>query len=211
MPQWLFGPEKISFHYWSAPRVSRARGVKKYHCFFHKWKCFPFAPKRHKLKKTIKIEEKMSKEPCFLRYFWIFFNFGVILAHQTSTGIFSRSWCIFWHTWDPWGRINSGDIWVLRFSFVYFVTVAPPGGFFTLTKMLPNVSFIIKVIKNSGFVSTNSHNFIVSRESHPLKASFWKDLNQISPVWYMMVVCLVFPNDKCLDMLRQPSSLMNKY
>jgi hypothetical protein len=50
------------------------------------------------------------------------------------------------------------------------VTVAPPGGLFTLMKMLPNVSFLIKVIKKSVFVSTKSHNFIVSRESHPLKA-----------------------------------------
>jgi hypothetical protein len=50
------------------------------------------------------------------------------------------------------------------------VTVAPPGGFFTFMKMLPNVSFIIKVIKKSVFVTTNSHNLIVSRESHPLKA-----------------------------------------
>jgi hypothetical protein len=57
-----------------------------------------------------------------------------------------------------------------KICFDYFVTVAPPGGFFTLMKMLPNVSFIIKVIKNSGFVSTNSLSFIVSRESHPLKA-----------------------------------------
>ena len=53
------------------------------------------APKRHKLKKTIRIEEKMSKNPCFLRYFQIFFSFGAILAHKTSTGMFSGSWPIF--------------------------------------------------------------------------------------------------------------------
>ena len=29
--------------------------------------------------KTIKIEEKMSKKPCFLRLFWIFFKLGAIL------------------------------------------------------------------------------------------------------------------------------------
>jgi hypothetical protein len=57
-----------------------------------------------------------------------------------------------------------------KVCFDYFVTVAPPGGFFTFMKMLPSVSFIIKVFKNSGFVTNNSHNFIVSRESHPLKA-----------------------------------------
>ena len=63
--------------------------------------------------------------------------------------------------------------------------VVPPGGFFTFMKMLPNVSFIIKIIKKSVFVSTNGQNFIVSIETHPLKAWFWKDLEQISPVFTM--------------------------
>ena len=38
--------------------------------------------------------------------------------------------------------------------------------------------------KKTFFVNTNSHNFIVSRERHSLKAWFWKDLEQISPVWW---------------------------
>ena len=42
--------------------------------------CAKIAPKRHKLQKTMKIEEKMSKKPCFLRLFQIFFNLGAILA-----------------------------------------------------------------------------------------------------------------------------------
>ena len=63
--------------------------------------------------------------------------------------------------------------------------VALPGRFFTFMEMLPNVSFMIKGIKKSVFVSPNSHNFINSRESHPLKAYFWKDLEQISPVWFL--------------------------
>ena len=97
-------------------------GVSKNHIFFLQIKVFSFcakiAPKRHKLKKTIRIEEKMSKKPCFLRHFRIFFNFGAILARQTSTGMFSGSWRIFWHPWDPWGRVNSRDIWVLRFVLI---------------------------------------------------------------------------------------------
>ena len=38
---WLFGPQKISFHYWRAPRGPR--GVKNHILFFLKWNCFPFA------------------------------------------------------------------------------------------------------------------------------------------------------------------------
>ena len=74
-------------------------GVSKNHIFFSQMKVFSFcakiAPKRHKLKKTIKIEEKSSKKPCFHRHFRIFFNLGAILAHQTSYGMFSGSWPIF--------------------------------------------------------------------------------------------------------------------
>merc|ERR1711894_186429 len=80
-------------------RPQGSQGCQKITFFFSQMKVFSFcakiAPKRHKLKKPIKIEEKMSKKPCFLRYFHIFFNFGAILAHLTSTGMFSRSWRIF--------------------------------------------------------------------------------------------------------------------
>ena len=103
-------------------RPQESKGCQKITFFFSQMKVFSFcakiAPKRHKLKKTIRIEEKMSKNPCFLRLFWIFFNFGAILARQTSTGMFSGSWRIFWHPWNPWGRINSRDIWVLRFVLI---------------------------------------------------------------------------------------------
>ena len=93
--QCLFGPKKFFFHYW-------------------------FAPKRHKLQKTIKIEQKMSKNPCFLKHFQIFFNLGAILAQQTSTCMLSVSRSICWHPWDLGERINSGDTRVLRFDLIFF-------------------------------------------------------------------------------------------
>jgi hypothetical protein len=74
-------------------------------------------PKRHKLQKPSKLKKKCQKNPCFLRLFRIFINLGAILAHQTSTGMFTGSWGIFWHPWDPWGRVNSGDTRVLIFVF----------------------------------------------------------------------------------------------
>ena len=46
-------------------------------------------------------------------------NLGSILAHQTSKFKFNGSWRIFWHSWDPWGRINSGDNRVLRFFLIF--------------------------------------------------------------------------------------------
>ena len=38
-----------------------------------------------------------------LMMFCSLFSFGSILAHQTSSGMFSE-WCHFiWHPWEPWG------------------------------------------------------------------------------------------------------------
>ena len=40
---------------------------------------------------------------------------GSILSHQTSNGMFSGSWRIFWHPWDLWGQIhidlNKNSVW----------------------------------------------------------------------------------------------------
>ena len=65
--------------------------------------------------------KKNVKKLCFLRQFRIFFNLEAILVHQTSNGMFSRSWRIFWHPWHPWGRVNSGDISFLVFVFDFSV------------------------------------------------------------------------------------------
>ena len=115
------------------PEVS---GVSKNRKFFLQIKllsfCTKIAPKRHKLQKSSKLKKKMSKKPCFLRLFRIFFNLGAILAHQTSTGMFSGSWRIFWHPWDPWGRVNSGDTRVLRFVFDFSACQRHLADFFSL-------------------------------------------------------------------------------
>ena len=77
-------------------------------------------PKMKKLWKTIKIEQKLSKKPCFLKVFWILFNLGQILALLLTTEAFSSVFRILWHPWHPWGRVNSGDIIDLIFVFDFF-------------------------------------------------------------------------------------------
>ena len=62
-------------------------------------------PKLKKLWKTVKIEQKLSKKPCFLKVFPISFNLGWILALQLTYKVFNLVFQIFWH---PWGRFNSG-------------------------------------------------------------------------------------------------------
>ena len=69
-------------------------GVSKNQIFFSHKKMLSFfaniAPKRHKLQKIINIEKNVKTPPCFLSVFRIFFNLGVILAHQSSIGVFSE-------------------------------------------------------------------------------------------------------------------------
>ena len=115
-------------------RPQGSQGCQKITFFFLQMKVFSFcakiALKLYKLQKTVKIEEKSSKKPCFHRHFRIFFNLGAILAHQTSYGMFSGSWPIFWHPWDPWGRVNSGDISVLIFVIDFSVWQSHLADFF---------------------------------------------------------------------------------
>ena len=77
-------------------------------------------PKFKKLWKTIKIEQKLSNKPCFLKVLQISFNLDWILAEWTSVWL-SR---IFWDPWHPWGRVNTGVMFVLRFVFDIFVRSA---------------------------------------------------------------------------------------
>jgi hypothetical protein len=120
--QWPYGLKNHSLHYWCAPRGPR--GVKKSEFFFYKKNCWAFVlklPQKGTNFENCQKWKKMSKKPCFLRLFWIFFNLGAILAHQTTNGVFSGSWRIFRHPWHPWGRTNSGDISFLIFVFVFSV------------------------------------------------------------------------------------------
>ena len=99
-------------------------------------------PKLKKLWKTVKIEQKLSKKPCFLKVFPISFNLGWILALQLTYMVFSLVFRIFWHPWHPWGRVNSGDIIVLRFVFDSFVPQRHLVIFFILFKLKPDITFI---------------------------------------------------------------------
>ena len=64
-------------------------------------------PKLKKLWKTVKIEQKLSKKPCFLKVFQILFNLGRILEVKLTQGIFSLVFQIFWHPCYPWVSVNS--------------------------------------------------------------------------------------------------------
>ena len=99
-------------------------------------------PKLKKLWKTIKIEQKFSKKPCFLKDFQILFNLGWILALQVTKVVFSSIFRIFWHPCHPWGHVNSGDIIVLRFVFDIFVPQRHLVISLNLFKLKPDITCI---------------------------------------------------------------------
>ena len=147
LTEWLFELKFFSFHYWRAPRGPK--GVKK-SLFFYKWNCFLFAlrlPPKDTNFKNHQNWRKMSKEPCFLGLFQKFFNLGAILAHQTSTGMFSGSWRIFWHPWDPCWRVNSRDIWVLRFVLIILCRWRHLADFSLLWKCCPMSALYSRSLK----------------------------------------------------------------
>ena len=123
---------------------------------FEVW-CANIAPK-------LKNIQNSARKLCFFWHF--FFNFddfwslcllGAILAQRENSFICEKKNVIFWHPWDPWGRINSGDTRVLRFVFDFFACQCPLADFFILLKLKPDVTFIdltwIKV-KISLFIAT---------------------------------------------------------
>ena len=125
----------------------------------------------------------MSKKPCFLRHFWIFFKLGAILARQTSCCMFSGSWRIFWHPWDPWGRINSGDTRVLRFVFDFFACQRPLADFFHSSQIEARCHFYWFDMNKSDNITFYSHNGWVFKVIQAVSVVIWMDSEQISPVW----------------------------
>ena len=124
----------------------------------------------------------MSKNPCFLRHFWIFFKLGAILARQTSCCMFSGSWRIFWHPWDPWGRINSGDTRVLRFVFDFFACQRPLADFFHSSQIEARCHFYWFDMNKSENITFYSHNGWVFKVIQAVSIVIWMDSEQISPV-----------------------------
>ena len=90
--------------------------------------CANIKPKLKKLKKTFKINKIRQDMTCV--FFQILINFSWILVQKRTKVRNFRSFRFFWHPEHPWGRLSSGDTWVLRFFFEYFTKVAPLGGIF---------------------------------------------------------------------------------
>ena len=124
----------------------------------------------------------MSNKLSFLGLFWIFLNLGAILAQQTSTGMFSGSWRIFWYPWDLWERINSGDTRVLRFVFDFFACQRPLADFFHSSQIEASCHFYWFDMNKSENITFYSNNGWVFKVIQAVSVVIWMDSEQISPV-----------------------------
>ena len=169
--------------------------------------CAKIASKRHKLQKPSKLKKKMSKKPCFLGLFWIFFKLGAILAHQTSYCMFSGSWRIFWHPWDPWRRINSGDTRLLRFVFDFFACQRPLADFFHSSQIEARCHFYWFDMNKSDNITFYSHNGWVFKVIQAVSVVIWMDSEQISPVWTVEIIYFKNIDLRLCRSLGQPVAL----
>ena len=82
--------------------------------------CDRIEPKLNKLQKTVKIDKKSSKNPCFLVVFWSLLNFGSILAQKHTKCKYLSIVPFFCHPGHPWSCESSGVITTLISLFKIF-------------------------------------------------------------------------------------------
>ena len=99
-------------------------GFQKIKFFFSQINLFSFCariePKLNKLQKTVKIDKKSSKNPCFLVVFWSLLNFGSILAQKHTKCKYLSIVPFFCHPGHPWSCESSGVITTLISLFKIF-------------------------------------------------------------------------------------------
>ena len=120
----------------------------------------------------------MSKKNLFSQTFLNILQFGGNLSAP------NLNWHVQWilaHLLTPLGPLGARQQWrykSFKICFDYFVTVAPPSRLFTLMKMLPNVSFIMKALKKV-FLSV----LIATISQFPVRFAHYRhDCEPISPV-----------------------------
>ena len=72
--------------------------------------CARIEPKLSKLQKTVKIDKRSSKKPCFLIVFRIFSILGSILAQKTTKSKYLSIVPFICHPGHPWSCESSGVI-----------------------------------------------------------------------------------------------------
>ena len=70
--------------------------------------CAKIAPKLRNIQKSPRKQGLFDIFSSILMVFWSLCLLGAILAQKENIFICRKKNLIFWHPWDPWGRVNSG-------------------------------------------------------------------------------------------------------
>ena len=70
--------------------------------------CAKIAPKLRNIQKSPRKQGLIDIFSSILMVFWSLCPLGAILAQKENIFICRKKNLIFWHPWDPWGRVNSG-------------------------------------------------------------------------------------------------------
>ena len=82
------------------------------------------ALKLKNIQKTLRKQRFLRIFFSILTAFCSFYNLRAILAQKENSFICRKKNVIFWHPWDPWGRVNSGKNFFLdQTATVYWVSV----------------------------------------------------------------------------------------
>ena len=82
--------------------------------------CAKIDPKLQKFQKTLKIEKKLSKKPCFLNLFQIFFNFGSIFFSSWPISMALDPFFLVYSNLLLWKEFCGQD----KFTIFYFSGIA---------------------------------------------------------------------------------------
>lgn len=160
-------------------------GCQKIQFFFLQINLFSFCariePKLSKLQKTVKIDKRSSKKPCFLIVFRIFSILGSILAQKTTKSKYLSIVPFICHPGHPWSCESSGVITTLISLFKIFQQQRHLVTFFNFPKMKPKITIIdLRLLERSLYAAI----FTIVKIARHYIIFWWKYGKSRSQIWH---------------------------
>ena len=143
--------------------------------------CARIEPKLSKLQKTVKIDKRSSKKPCFLIVFRIFSILGSILAQKTTKSKYLSIVPFICHPGHPWSCESSGVITTLISLFKIFQQQRHLVTFFNFPKMKPKITIIdLRLLERSLYAAI----FTIVKIARHYIIFWWKYGKSRSQIWH---------------------------
>ena len=147
--------------------------------------CARIEPKLSKLQKTVKIDKRSSKKPCFLIVFRIFSILGSILAQKTTKSKYLSIVPFICHPGHPWSCESSGVITTLISLFKIFQQQRHLVTFFNFPKMKPKITIIdLRLLERSLYAAI----FTIVKIARHYIIFWWKYGKSRSQIWHCAIL-----------------------